>query len=66
MKFDNPATDETRIDQGKVIGKPHPRIDGSLKTTGKAIYAYDGHDPNNRYAYGYIVGSAIAKGGSGR
>ncbi|PND26098.1 aldehyde oxidoreductase molybdenum-binding subunit PaoC [Sinorhizobium sp. M4_45] len=61
MKFDTPATTNP-IDRGKVIGKPIPRIDGPLKTTGKAIYAYEWHDPNNRYAYGYIVGSAIAKG----
>ncbi|MFQ6180401.1 aldehyde oxidoreductase molybdenum-binding subunit PaoC [Sinorhizobium meliloti] len=61
MKFETPATTNP-IDQGKVIGKPIPRIDGPLKTTGKAIYAYEWHDPNNRYAYGYIVGSAIAKG----
>ena len=61
MKFDTPATTNP-IDQGKVIGKPIPRIDGPLKTTGKAIYAYEWHDPNNRYAYGYVVGSAIAKG----
>ena len=61
MRFDTPATTNP-IDRGKVIGKPIPRIDGPLKTTGKAIYAYEWHDPNNRYAYGYIVGSAIAKG----
>ncbi|WP_027998907.1 aldehyde oxidoreductase molybdenum-binding subunit PaoC [Sinorhizobium arboris] len=61
MRFDTPATTNP-IDRGKVIGKPVPRIDGPLKTTGKAIYAYEWHDPNTRYAYGYIVGSAIAKG----
>lgn len=61
MRFDTPATTNP-IDRGKVIGKPIPRIDGPLKTTGKAIYAYEWHDPNNRYAYGYVVGSAIAKG----
>jgi xanthine dehydrogenase YagR molybdenum-binding subunit len=61
MRFDTPATTNP-IDQGKVIGKPIPRIDGPLKTTGKAIYAYEWHDPSTRYAYGYIVGSAIAKG----
>ncbi|QQF06928.1 aldehyde oxidoreductase molybdenum-binding subunit PaoC [Sinorhizobium meliloti] len=60
-RFDTPATTNP-IDQGKVIGKPITRIDGPLKTTGKAIYAYEWHDPNTRYAYGYIVGSAIAKG----
>ncbi|KRB49134.1 xanthine dehydrogenase [Rhizobium sp. Root708] len=61
MKFDNPAT-ENPIDQLKVVGKPIPRIDGQLKTTGKAMYAYEWHDPNVSYAYGYPVGSAIAKG----
>lgn len=61
MRFDTPATTNP-IDQGKVIGKPITRIDGPLKTTGKAIYAYEWHDPNTRYAYGSIVGSAIAKG----
>lgn len=61
MRFDTPATTNP-IDQGKVVGKPIHRIDGPLKTTGKAVYAYEWHDRNTRYAYGYVVGSAIAKG----
>ncbi|WEX76767.1 xanthine dehydrogenase family protein molybdopterin-binding subunit [Sinorhizobium numidicum] len=61
MRFDTPATTNP-IDQGKVVGKPIHRIDGPLKTTGRAVYAYEWHDPNTRYAYGYVVGSAIAKG----
>ena len=61
MQFDTPATTNP-IDQLKVIGKPIHRIDGELKTTGRAIYAYEWHDPNLIYAYGYPVGSAIAKG----
>lgn len=61
MQFENPATTNP-IDQLKVIGKPIHRIDGELKTTGRAMYAYEWHDPNLRYAYGYPVGSAIAKG----
>ncbi|TCL63235.1 aldehyde oxidoreductase molybdenum-binding subunit PaoC [Rhizobium sp. BK251] len=61
MKFDTPATTNP-IDQLKVIGQPIPRIDGQLKTTGRAMYAYEWHDPNIPYAYGYPVGSAIAKG----
>ncbi len=61
MQFDKPATTNP-IDQLKVVGKPIHRIDGELKTTGRAMYAYEWHDPKLRYAYGYPVGSAIAKG----
>ncbi len=61
MKFDTPATTNP-IDQLKVIGKANDRIDGPLKTTGTAPYAYEHHDPVPDAAYGYIVGSAIAKG----
>ncbi|MND69190.1 Xanthine dehydrogenase molybdenum-binding subunit [compost metagenome] len=61
MQFEKPATTNP-IDQLKVVGKPIHRIDGELKTTGRAMYAYEWHDPNLRYAYGYPVGSAIAKG----
>src|SRR5688572_24525086 len=59
MRFDTPATNNP-IDQLKVIGKPADRIDGPLKTTGRAAYAYEWNFPNA--AYGYVVGSAIAKG----
>ncbi|MFN2645762.1 MAG: aldehyde oxidoreductase molybdenum-binding subunit PaoC [Burkholderiales bacterium] len=61
MKFDTPATTNP-IDQLKVVGKPVDRIDGPLKTTGTAPYAYDQRDAVANPAYGYIVGSAIAKG----
>src|ERR1700754_2976990 len=61
MKFDTPAT-ANPIDQLKVIGKPTDRIDGPLKTTGTAPYAYERHNVVANQAYGYIVGSAIAKG----
>ncbi|MGJ7524168.1 aldehyde oxidoreductase molybdenum-binding subunit PaoC [Variovorax sp. GB1P17] len=61
MKFDTPATTNP-IDQLKVIGQPLDRIDGKLKTTGTAPYAYERHDVAPDAAYGYIVGSAIAKG----
>jgi xanthine dehydrogenase YagR molybdenum-binding subunit len=43
MKFDTPATTNP-IDQLKVVGLPVDRIDGPLKTTGTAPYAYDRHD----------------------
>jgi xanthine dehydrogenase YagR molybdenum-binding subunit len=61
MKFDTPATTNP-IDQLKVVGQPVDRIDGPLKTTGTAPYAYDRHDVVANQAYGYILGSAIAKG----
>ncbi|MGL6244116.1 aldehyde oxidoreductase molybdenum-binding subunit PaoC [Pseudomonas sp.] len=61
MKFDTPATTNP-IDQMKVVGKPTTRIEGPLKTTGLAPYAYEHHDAVPNQAYGVIVGSAIAKG----
>src|SRR3954470_20033753 len=61
MKFDTPATTNP-IDQLKVVGKPTDRIDGPRKTTGTAPYAYERHDVVPNQAYGYILGSAIAKG----
>jgi xanthine dehydrogenase YagR molybdenum-binding subunit len=61
MKFDTPAG-RNPIDQLKVVGKPFDRIDGPLKTTGTAPYAYERHDVAPDAAYGYILGSAIPKG----
>jgi xanthine dehydrogenase YagR molybdenum-binding subunit len=61
MKFDTPTTTNP-IDQLKIIGHPTSRIDGPLKTTGKATYACEWHDVSSAPAYGCIVGSAIAKG----
>ncbi|MDB5945718.1 MAG: xanthine dehydrogenase, molybdenum binding subunit apoprotein [Ramlibacter sp.] len=61
MKFDTPATTNP-IDQLRIVGKPVDRIEGVLKTTGTAPYAYERHDVAPNAAYGYIVGSAIAKG----
>ena len=61
MKFDTPATTNP-IDQLKVIGQPVDRIEGPLKTTGTAPYAYEHHDVARNVAYGYVIGSGIAKG----
>ena len=61
MKFDTPAGTNP-IDQLKIVGKPVDRIDGPLKTTGTAPYAYERHDVASNQAYGYVVGSSIAKG----
>jgi len=61
MKFDTPAGPNP-IDRGRVVGIPHDRIDGAAKVTGTAPYAYERHDAAPNAAYGWIVGSAIAKG----
>lgn len=61
MKFDTPATTNP-IDQLKIIGKPIDRIDGPMKTSGLAPYAYERHDVAPNAAYGQVVGAAIAKG----
>ncbi|MFY0730776.1 aldehyde oxidoreductase molybdenum-binding subunit PaoC [Pseudomonas sp. NFX15] len=61
MKFDTPAG-QNPIDQLKVVGKATTRIEGPLKTTGQAPYAYERHDAVTNPAYGVVIGSAIAKG----
>jgi xanthine dehydrogenase YagR molybdenum-binding subunit len=61
MKFETPATTNP-IDQLKIVGQPVSRIDGPLKTTGTAPYAYERHDVVANQAYGYVVGAAIGKG----
>ena len=61
MKFDTPATTNP-IDHLKVIGHPTNRVDGPLKTTGNATYAYEWHDVFSAPAYGYVLGAGIAKG----
>ncbi len=61
MRFDQPATTNP-IDQGKVIGIATPRIDGPLKATGTAPYAYEHHDLKPAPAVGFVIGAGIAKG----
>nr|WP_314623573.1 aldehyde oxidoreductase molybdenum-binding subunit PaoC [uncultured Noviherbaspirillum sp.] len=61
MKFTTPATTNP-IDQLKVVGKPTDRIDGPLKTTGTAPYAYEQNKAAPNAVYGHVVGAAIAKG----
>lgn len=61
MKFDTPATTNP-IDQLKVVGRPLDRVEGPLKTTGTAPYAYEQHVAAPNAAHGYVLGSAIAKG----
>jgi len=61
MKFDKPAGTNP-IDQLKVVGKPTDRVEGPLKVSGTASYAYERHDVAANAAYGYVVGATIAKG----
>jgi xanthine dehydrogenase YagR molybdenum-binding subunit len=61
MKFDKPATTNP-IDQLKVVGRPTDRIEGPLKVSGTAAYAYERNDVAPDAAYGYVVGAGIAKG----
>ncbi|MHA6721917.1 aldehyde oxidoreductase molybdenum-binding subunit PaoC [Sphingomonas sp. RS2018] len=61
MKFDTPAG-TSPIDRMTVVGKPLDRIDGPLKTTGRAPYAYEHHREAPNAAYGHVVGAGVAKG----
>ena len=61
MKFETPA-EANPIDRMKVVGRAHDRIDGPLKTTGLAPYAYEHHREVANPAYGFVVGAGIAKG----
>jgi xanthine dehydrogenase YagR molybdenum-binding subunit len=61
MKFEVPATTNP-IDRLAVVGKPLDRVDGKLKATGKAAYAYEHPEGAPAAVYGYPVFSAIAKG----
>jgi xanthine dehydrogenase YagR molybdenum-binding subunit len=61
MKFDTPATTNP-IDQLKVVGKPLDRVDGPLKVSGRAPYAYERNREEPKAAYGYVVHAGVAKG----
>ncbi|MFE1599826.1 aldehyde oxidoreductase molybdenum-binding subunit PaoC [Methylobacterium sp. ID0610] len=61
MKYDAPAG-RNPIDRLEVVGRPLPRIDGPLKVTGRAAYAYERHDAVANPAYGWILGATIARG----
>ncbi|WP_445192219.1 aldehyde oxidoreductase molybdenum-binding subunit PaoC [Sphingomonas sp. Tas61C01] len=61
MKFDTPAG-ANPTDRMKVLGKPLDRYEARLKTTGTATYAYEWQDVAPGFAYGYILGAAVAKG----
>jgi len=59
MRFDKPATTNP-IDQGRIVGRATPRIEGPMKTTGTAPYAYEHQQP--KAAVGVVVGAGTPKG----
>ena len=61
MQFTAPAGPNP-IDQGKVIGHAHDRIDGRAKVTGTAAYAYERNSLAPNAAYGVLLGASIATG----
>ena len=60
-EFNTPAGPNV-IDRERVVGKAHDRIDGPLKVTGQATYAYEYHEGLNNLAYGVMRGAGIGKG----
>ena len=62
MEMNQPAK-ANPLDENRsgLMGKPMDRIDGRLKVTGQAPYAYEVHE-GGRPAYGYLLEASIAKG----
>lgn len=58
MDMDSPVGPNA-LDAEKVVGKPLDRIDGRLKVTGGARYAYE---MQQDALYGFVVEASIAKG----
>ncbi|TPG59650.1 xanthine dehydrogenase family protein molybdopterin-binding subunit [Roseomonas nepalensis] len=61
MLFDQPAAGNP-IDNGTVVGRPVLRIDGPLKVSGAARYAFERNDAVTNPAYGFVLGAGVAKG----
>ena len=61
MRFETSAG-VNPIDRMKVVGKAHDRIDGPLKTTGQATYAYEHHREFADPAYGFVIAAAVGHG----
>ncbi len=58
----NEAAGTNPIDQTRVVGHAHDRVDGPLKVSGRATYAYEFHNEAPDAAYGYMLGAGIGKG----
>src|SRR5437879_12600789 len=48
------------LDAQRIVGKPLDRVDGRLKVTGGARYAYEMQQENT--LYGFVVDASIGKG----
>src|SRR6202171_3896634 len=60
MEMNSPVGSNALDAQG-VVGKPLDRVDGRLKVTGGALYAYEMQQGNNTL-YGFVVEAWIGKG----
>src|ERR1700694_534038 len=60
MEMNSPVGSNALDAQG-VVGKPLDRVDGRLKVTGGALYAYEMQQGNNTL-YGFVVEASIGKG----
>src|SRR5687767_9208508 len=58
-----PAYPRNILDEDRqgVLGRPLSRIDGPLKVSGRATYAYE-HEGAGKVAYGFIVGAGVSNG----
>jgi xanthine dehydrogenase YagR molybdenum-binding subunit len=62
MQMNNPIGMTPLDDQPNgIVGKPLDRVDGPLKVTGRAVYAYE-VEQAPQTAYGYVVQASIGKG----
>ena len=62
MLFEPSLTAKNPIDKETIVGKDTPRIDGPLKVSGTARYAYERKFEGKPAAYGFIVGAGVPKG----
>jgi xanthine dehydrogenase YagR molybdenum-binding subunit len=60
MEMNSPVGSNALDAQG-IVGKPLDRVDGKLKVTGGARYAYEMQQDNNTL-YGFVVEASIGKG----
>jgi xanthine dehydrogenase YagR molybdenum-binding subunit len=61
IDMSNPIGPTPLYRPGGLLGEPLDRVDGPLKVTGRATYAYEYRDAGQP-AYGYVVVSTIGKG----
>src|ERR1700681_430739 len=60
MEMNSPVGSNA-LDTPGVVGKPLDRVDGPLKVTGAAVYAYEVQQDKNTL-YGFVVEASIGKG----